>query len=200
VSKRPSRPPIRWVFLDRDGTINVSPRRGRYITSADQVELLPHAASAIRFLNEAGVWVAVVTNQRGIALGEMDEHDLQAVHARLSDELAHHGAHLDAIYHCPHDKGVCSCRKPQAGMLLNAQRRHPGLDFAQAAIVGDNESDVRAGQEVGAGTVLLGANRAAARCHADHVASTLLGAVEWLKREHLLAPVGRLRTNAIEVH
>jgi D-glycero-D-manno-heptose 1,7-bisphosphate phosphatase len=181
------RPPIRWVLLDRDGTINVKPPRGEYVTAAKQLELLPYAAKAIRLLNDARVWTAVVTNQRGIARGEMTERDLQAVHARLLDQLARHGAHLDAIYHCPHELGVCSCRKPQPGLLLRAQREHPGLSFTGTAIVGDEESDVEAGRRAGAGTVLLARDHASGDHGADHVAGTLLDAVEWLRTERGLA-------------
>ncbi len=55
------------AFLDRDGTINVKAPDGEYITAPEQVRLLPGAAAAIRRLNDAGVLVMVVTNQRGIA-------------------------------------------------------------------------------------------------------------------------------------
>lgn len=184
-------PPIRWVFLDRDGTVNVKPAAGEYVTAAEQVELLPGVAEAIRRLNEARVWVAVVTNQRGIARGKMTETDLDAVHARLADELAGHDAHLDAVYHCPHERGACACRKPEPGLLLRAQREHPGLRFAAAAVVGDAESDVQAGRRLGATTVLLAGN--GADHGADHVAETLLDAVEWLRLTRGLAhglPVG----------
>ena len=187
MSASPRRPPIRWVFLDRDGTINVEPPLGEYVTAAEQLELLPDAAKAIRLLNDARVWTAVATNQRGIALGEMTERDLRAVHARLSDELARHGARLDAIYHCPHEQGACSCRKPRPGLLLRAQREHPGLDFASTAIVGDKDSDVEAGRRVGAGTVLLDRDRANGDRGADHVVGTLLEAVQWLRAQRGLA-------------
>lgn len=182
-----SAPPIRWVFLDRDGTINVKAPAGEYVTAAEQLQLLPHAAEAIRRLNEARVWVAVVTNQRGIARGKMTETDLEAVHARLADELAGQGAHLDAVYHCPHEQGTCSCRKPEPGLLLCAQREHPGLTFAASAVVGDEESDVQAGRRLGATTVLLAEDGASADRGADHVASTLLDAVEWLRSNRGLA-------------
>jgi D-glycero-D-manno-heptose 1,7-bisphosphate phosphatase len=174
------RPPIRWVFLDRDGTINVNAPPGEYVTSPDQLVLLPGAAEAICALNAAGVWVGVVTNQRGIALGEMTEADLRAVHARLAGELARVGAHLDAIYHCPHEQGDCSCRKPEPGLLLQAQRENPGLSFAAAALIGDAQSDVEAGRRMGVSTVLLAANGAPGDLGADHVAGTLLDAVGWL--------------------
>jgi D-glycero-D-manno-heptose 1,7-bisphosphate phosphatase len=179
--------PIRWIFLDRDGTINVEPPPGEYLTDAGRLELLPGAAEAIRLLNDARVWTAVVTNQRGIARGEMTAHDLQAIHARLAEELARDGAHLDAIYHCPHELDACSCRKPRPGMLLRAQHEHPGLDFAATAIVGDKPSDVQAGLRVGASTVLLGRKRIVDDRSADHLAGTLLEAVRWLEAERGLA-------------
>jgi len=52
--------------------------------------------------------------------------------------------------------------------------------FAAAAVVGDAESDVQAGRQVGASTVLLAADGASGDHGADHVTGTLLGAVEWL--------------------
>jgi D-glycero-D-manno-heptose 1,7-bisphosphate phosphatase len=173
------------VFLDRDGTINVKPPAGEYVTAPGQLGLLPGAADAIRRLNEAGVWVAVATNQRGIARGRMTRQDLEAVHARMRDELARGGAHVDAIYYCPHEDGACACRKPEPGLLLCAQREHPDLDFATSAMIGDNESDVQAGRRLGATTVLLrgGAEEPEhADGDADHVADTLLHAVDWLAR------------------
>ena len=76
------------VFLDRDGTINVKAPEGEYITRPEQLRLLPGAGEGIRMLNRAGVPVVVITNQRGIALGRMDEADLAAVHSRLTSCFA----------------------------------------------------------------------------------------------------------------
>lgn len=178
--------PVRWIFLDRDGTINRPPPPGSYLLDPSQLQLLPDAGAAIRLLNQARVWTAVVTNQRGIARGLMSTRDLEAVHARLRRELELEGAHLDAIYHCPHERGTCKCRKPRQGMLLQARREHPGLDFAQAAVIGDNESDVQVAKNVGAAAVLL-ADRDRAATSAEHVASTLLEAVRWLRVRRGLA-------------
>jgi D-glycero-D-manno-heptose 1,7-bisphosphate phosphatase len=142
------------AFLDRDGTINVKAPEGEYVESPSEVTLLPGAAAAIRALNEAGIPVIVVTNQRGIALGRMTEDDLAAVHRRLDELLAAEGARVDAYYHCPHDKGVCDCRKPGTAMLEQAAREH-GIDLARSVLIGDSESDVEAGRRAGAQTVLL---------------------------------------------
>ncbi len=156
------------AFLDRDGTINVKAPEGEYIERPAQLRLLDGAAAAVARLNAARVPVIVVTNQRGIALGRMTEEDLAAVHARLDELLAAEGAHVDAYYHCPHDKGVCDCRKPGTAMLEQAAREH-GIDLARSVLVGDSASDVEAGRRVGARTVLLGRD-----------AESLLAAVEAL--------------------
>lgn len=174
--------PVRWVFVDRDGTVNVAPAAGDYVTEPSQLQLMPGAAAAIRLLNRAGVWVGILTNQRGIALGSMSERDLDAVHAHLRDLLAEHGARLDAIYHCPHERDSCSCRKPKPGLLLRARGDHPEIDFAQAAMVGDSQADVQAGRAVGAHTILLapGGLDGPAAGSADHVVGSLLDAVRLL--------------------
>ena len=185
----PRKSPIRRVFLDRDGTINVAPPAGQYVTSAAELELLPGAGEAIGLLNHAHVWTAVVTNQRAIARGLMTERDLLAIHVSLQAQLARHGAHLDAIYHCPHALDTCTCRKPQPGMLLRARREHPDLDFATAALIGDKLSDIQAGRRVGAATVLLAGDHGDS--NADHVAETLAQAVQWLTAERGLAPSHR---------
>jgi len=146
---------IRWVFLDRDGTLNVKPPDGEYIERPEALELLPGAAEAVRTLNRAGLWTGVVTNQRGVALGRMSIEDLNAVHERLKHMLGLEGAFVDAIYACPHHIGECECRKPHPGLLLKAQSEHTELDFARAAIVGDSASDVQAGRRLGLTTVLI---------------------------------------------
>ena len=143
------------AFLDRDGTINVKAPEGEYVTRAQDVRLLPGAAAAIRRLNREAIPVFVVTNQRGIALGRMTEDDLALVHQRLELMLARAGARVDGWYHCPHEKGVCDCRKPGTAMLARAAEEHD-LDLTTSVVVGDAESDVEAGCRVGARTVLLG--------------------------------------------
>jgi D-glycero-D-manno-heptose 1,7-bisphosphate phosphatase len=156
----PGKQPISWVFLDRDGTLNVKPEEGRYVERPLQLELLPGAAEAVRLFNQANVWTGVVTNQRGVARGHMSALDVDAVHERLSYLLGLEGAALDAVYTWPHEAGACDCRKPEPGMLLAAQREQPGLDFSRAAIVGDSPSDIQAGQRLNLLTVRVAGNSA----------------------------------------
>ena len=167
------------VFLDRDGTINVPAPEGEYITAPEQVALLPGAAKAIRTLNELPASVVVVTNQRGIALGLMGEEDLARVNERLVELLAAEGARLDAIYHCPHEKGACECRKPGPAMFERAARELEGVELEGAVMVGDSALDVEAGRRLGMTTIRLGEPEPGDPM-ADHGAADLAAAVRRL--------------------
>ena len=95
-----------------------------------------------------------MTNQRGIAKGLMTEKDLEEIHRRMIEELKKHGAHIDDIFYCPHDiSDNCNCRKPKPGMLIQAQKKWD-IDFAQSYIIGDSNSDIEAGQQVGCQGIL----------------------------------------------
>lgn len=151
-------PAYQTAFLDRDGTINVKAPEGAYITGPGSLRLLPGAASAVRRLNQAGVFTVLVTNQRGIARGLLTPQAYAAVMARLEQDLAAGGARLDAVYMCPHEDGSCDCRKPAPGLLLRAAAEHPRIDLSRSVTVGDAESDILAGQAAGTGTIRISAS------------------------------------------
>lgn len=107
---------LRTVFLDRDGVLNEKMPEGSYVTSCEELHLLPGVEEAIARLNNAGLRVVVVSKQRGIALGLYTVANVNAIHSALQDSLAKHGAHVDGFYFCSHDKGQCNCRKPKPGL------------------------------------------------------------------------------------
>src|SRR5919198_5667057 len=181
---------LRLALLDRDGTLNRKAPDGQWITAIEELEVLPGAAEAVRRLNASGIPVAVVTNQRAIALGQLSEAGLERIHAALGARLARAGAHVDAFYHCPHDRGECDCRKPAPGLLAAATRDF-GVAPAEAVMIGDAATDVEAGRRAGTRTVLLSRDAIAPRAAlapqgpsaadgADFVAPDLLAAVERL--------------------
>jgi D-glycero-D-manno-heptose 1,7-bisphosphate phosphatase len=146
---------IDFVFLDRDGVLNQKARPGEYITSCEELIVLPGVADAIAALNRSGRKVIVVTNQRGVALGLYSLEELGLIHEKLTRELAAQGAHLDAIYYCPHDKGQCDCRKPGIGMFERAFRDFPEAKPGRSIIVGDSLRDIEAGVRAGMKTVFV---------------------------------------------
>ncbi|MBS1841111.1 MAG: HAD family hydrolase [Acidobacteria bacterium] len=145
----------RAVFLDRDGVINRKAPEGQYITRWEEMELLPGVVHAIQQFGKAGFKIVVVTNQRCVAKGLLTPAELEELHRRLTELLASHGAVIDAIYYCPHEKSDgCSCRKPAPGMLLVAAREH-GISLKESWMVGDSPSDLQAGKSAGCKTALV---------------------------------------------
>lgn len=173
--------PVRTVFLDRDGTLNVKAPEGAYVERPQDLVLLPGAAAAVRRLVACGVRTVLVTNQRWLARAGADPAAYRAVHERFVGMLAAQGARLDAVYHCPHERGTCACRKPAPGMLLTAAVEH-GFDLDTSVIVGDSLSDVAAGRAAGTGAILLRARASQDTGSdtgvADAVAPDLAAAVE----------------------
>lgn len=128
------------MFLDRDGVINASPPAGEYIRRWEEFKLLPEAISWIRLFKAAGYLAIVLTNQRGIALGLYSRADLLVLHERMRAELAAEGAILDDILYCPHEEGTCDCRKPQPGLVREAQRKWD-IDLSASLLIGDSDRD-----------------------------------------------------------
>ena len=163
---------LQLALLDRDGTLNRKPPEGEYVTDVSELELLDGAGEAVLALNRAGLGVAVVTNQRCVALGRLDAARLDRMHSTLRARIAARGGSIDAFYHCPHDVGTCACRKPEPGLLAAAARDF-GAAPEQTVMIGDAASDVEAGRRFGAHTVQLTGGESAATA----TAPTLLDAV-----------------------
>jgi D-glycero-D-manno-heptose 1,7-bisphosphate phosphatase len=178
---------MRYIFLDRDGVLNRKPPEGGYITSWTEFVWLPGAIEAVARLNRAGLTVLVVTNQRGIALGLYSEADLAQIHSNMRADLARHGAHLDAVYYCPHDRDVCDCRKPGTGMFSQARRDFAEITGENSVMIGDSHSDIQAGRAAGMNTIFIRgeadrqkAGADVAEKDADAAADSLVEAVEKL--------------------
>lgn len=146
---------LRTVFLDRDGVINKKMPEGSYVRSPAELEILDGAAQAIAHLNRAGLRVIVVSNQRGIALGLYTARDVRAIQAAIERHLADHGAHLDGLYFCPHDKAQCNCRKPLPGLFEQAVAAFPDITATTSVMIGDSLSDIEFGRRLGMPTIYI---------------------------------------------
>ena len=171
--------PRRAVFLDRDGTIIEDVD---YLTSPEQIRILPGAAEALRTLKEAGFLLVVVTNQSAIARGWLTEEELALIHQELNRRLTSEGAGLDALYYCPHlpEGSVeryarsCDCRKPAAGLLQRAATEWD-IAMSDSYMIGDSERDMEAGRKAGCHTIRIGPDCGG---YADVAAKSLTHAVE----------------------
>ena len=153
----------RAIFLDRDGTMNVS--KG-FISNADDLELIPGTIEAIKAINKSGALAIVITNQPVIARGECSFEELHNIHNKLKTLLGEKGAFVDDIFYCPHhpDKGFegevpelkfdCDCRKPKTGMIDEAVKKY-NIDLSKSYMVGDSTMDLELARNAGVKSVLV---------------------------------------------
>lgn len=153
----------RAIFLDRDGTMNVS--KG-FISKADDLELIPGTIDAIKAINKSGALAIVITNQPVIARGECSFEELHNIHNKLKTLLGKKGAFVDDIFYCPHhpDKGFegevpelkfdCECRKPKTGMIDEAVKKY-NINLSKSYMVGDSTMDLETARNAGIKSVLV---------------------------------------------
>lgn len=144
------------VLLDRDGVLNERMPRAQYVESWSDWRWTNDALDGLRRLHEAGFRVLVVTNQPGIARGRLSTQTLHEIHANMCAEAAAAGGEITRVYHCPHGwHDGCACRKPQPGMLFQAQHDY-NLDLTRTFFIGDDERDRDAALAAGARFLRVG--------------------------------------------
>jgi len=161
---------LRTVFLDRDGILNQKMPEHRYVTRWEEFRVLPGVPAALRRLNDAGLRVVVVSNQRGIAKGLYTAADLEAMHSQFQQLLAGEGARIDAFFICPHETDECNCRKPLPGLFEQAVARFPEITAATSVMIGDSPTDVDFGRRLGMKTILVDGNEELRKPGGDEVA------------------------------
>ena len=144
---------MRLVILDRDGVINQdSPD---YIKSVAEWKPLPGSLDAIARLNQAGFTTVVATNQSGVGRGLFSSEVLAKIHEHMYQQLAAHGASVDAVFFCPcRPDDNCECRKPKPGLFYQiAERTH--VKLASVPCIGDSLRDIEAARAADAIPILV---------------------------------------------
>lgn len=157
ATKNLKRVPI--LFLDLDGTVRKGfDELGRFVNCADDVELFPRMPERLLSWKQRGYRIVGVTNQGGIATGQVSYEDVRAAIMRTQ---ALSGDAFDRIYMCQHHPAAhdpemanCFCRKPKMGMLVLAQQDLSD-QFGEmypphlALMVGDRDEDRQCAESAG---------------------------------------------------
>jgi len=178
---------LKVVFLDRDGVINRdSPD---YIKSWSEFEFLPGSLNALKRLTQKGFANIVITNQSAVNRRMITLEDLDFIHSNMQSAVNANGGKISAIFFCPHTPDDhCSCRKPKAGLIHQAQSRY-ALSLESAYMVGDSAKDIECAQNAGCGYAVLvrTGNGAEAetvltrkKISPDYVAADLDDAANWI--------------------
>ncbi|WP_226643851.1 D-glycero-beta-D-manno-heptose 1,7-bisphosphate 7-phosphatase [Microbulbifer variabilis] len=141
------------IILGRDGVINQNPHQ--FVKSADEWQPLPGSIEALAALSQAGHQLVIATNQSGLALGQFDLDDLEAIHANMRSQVEDAGGEIAAIFYCPHGpEDNCRCRKPQAG-LLDAIEAEFDTSLHGCYLLGDKLADLQLALSKGCKPVLV---------------------------------------------
>lgn len=171
---------IQAIFIDRDGTIGGDTT----VHYPGEFTLFPFTQDSLLALKKQNIKLFSFTNQPGIADGQATVDD-------FIQELEAFG--FDDVYLCPHRHGDgCKCRKPSIGMLLQAAEKY-GLDLTKCIVIGDRWTDIVAGANVHATTILVqtGAGYDALHTYRDkwahvdpsYIAANFEEAVKWILKQ-----------------
>lgn len=155
MEKKTEHKTYKYLFLDRDGVINVE-RPKDYAKNVDEFVFIPNAIEAIAHLTPLFDRIFIITNQRGIGRNIFSENDLSKVHQYMLQKINEAGGKIDQIYYCTDISDSSINRKPNIGMAFQAQRDFPEIDFSKSIFVGNSKSDIQFGNKLGMFTVLVG--------------------------------------------
>jgi len=151
------------IFLDRDGVIN---EEVDLLHKIKDFRFLPGTGKAIKKINDSEFLAVVVTNQPVVARGLCTIEGLENIHKKMETLLGGEKAKLDSIYYCPHhpDKGhpgenpafkiKCSCRKPEIGMVKEAEKDF-NIDLKHSFFIGDSFRDILCAKKAGVTPIAL---------------------------------------------
>lgn len=147
------------VMIDRDGTIN---HDSGYTHRVDELEFLEGALDGLRLLAPLAINIIILTNQSGIALGLYTRNTMSQFHKELVKSIEESGGRIDAIYFSPYydlnslpaNHELHPSTKPNPGMLEEAASDFQ-LNLNKVWMVGDRITDIIAGKQAGAKTILI---------------------------------------------
>ncbi len=143
------------LFLDRDGVINQRNFEG-YITNTNDFIFNPNFLTSIPTLSKLFGKIVIVTNQQGIGKGVMTEKDLIEVHNYMLNEIIKIGGRVDEIFYAGNLKNALNNRrKPLPAMGYEAQQKFPEIIFNKSIMIGDTNSDMLFGKNLGMKTILM---------------------------------------------
>jgi len=127
------------IFLDRDGVINVEKD---YTYKIEEFEFVESLFDSLKYLQNLGYKLFIITNQSGIARGYYTINDYQKLTNWMLDQLELQGIHISQVECCPHGpEDNCKCRKPKTGMIDNILNKY-SIDLENSWLIGDKKSDI----------------------------------------------------------
>jgi D-glycero-D-manno-heptose 1,7-bisphosphate phosphatase len=183
------------LCLDRDGVII---REKNYLKDPDEIEFIGGSINALKDILANTFFIAVISNQAGIAKGLVTENEFSQVNDRFIGLLRENNVFVHCIMYCPyHPDGAIGkfskesiYRKPASGMYQYISKYY-NLTNKNVYMIGDKKTDVEFGKNIGAKCIMVdtgyGSSEKACvlRTYTDVVyCGNLTEAVSWIIRNN----------------
>ena len=136
------------LLLDVDGTIRTTHSGEPYPRHPDDIDIMPNRIETLQQWLDDGYQLFFVSNQAGIAGGQVGHDAVQACLLCTAELL---GLPITETVYCPHPHRPvsCFCRKPMPGWGVYLIQRHQ-LSLEHLTMVGDRDSDTLFAERIGA--------------------------------------------------
>jgi len=136
--------PKKIIFIDRDGTINKSPGKGKYITDEKRITFIDKNILLMKNLSKKNYQFIIITNQAGVALKKISLKKLSIINKNIINYLKKKSINVLDLFYCPHHwNDGCECRKPFPGMFFYASKKY-NIDLSKTIYIGDDIRDMEA--------------------------------------------------------
>ena len=131
--------PIKALFLDRDGIINIDKN---YLHKIEDFEFIEGIFELVKLFVEKNYTVFIVTNQSGIGRGYYTIKDFEILMRWVKEEFKKREINIEKTLFCPHKPtDECLCRKPRTKLIDDVLKEYD-IDLKNSFMFGDKQSDI----------------------------------------------------------
>ena len=144
--------PYKLIVFDLDGTLVTTKSGATFRKGAYDWKWLPGRVEKLQELSVQGIWLAIATNQGGVAFGYMKQDAIEQEIKRTCREghitdyrVCYNHPQASIPEYCKEDEN----RKPGPGMILGLVKQFQDVTLDDTLYVGDRPEDEQAAKNAG---------------------------------------------------
>lgn len=168
-----------FIIFDRDGTLI---EHVPYLNNIEFIKFKPDLIPSLQKLQNHGFKFGIVSNQSAIGRGLATINEVLQINTTIGNYLKKNQIDIQFCWFCPHlPSDNCHCRKPRIGLGLKAEFEF-NLCPKKSYVVGDSESDILFGKNLGCKTVYI--NSGNDSVGESYATRELILAADWIIRDY----------------